>query len=197
MADKIARTTKLNEASYMLNTWATWQLENWMDRLSGFEKNRITQNKIDIYIVDNKTKLIQTTGGLQVGQIDFPELQTLSTQSHCPSVICYTSAPLILLHLIEHFKKAGQSTFVIRLWVFCARYWQRSMKECRQFCHFFKTPSCFVPHLKNASFFLLPSSKHSIKQTLCVPLIVERLSLSQEPLWSQRFLSRADRNLRQ
>ena len=71
-------------------------------------------------------------------QIDFPELQTLSTQSHCPSVICYTSAPLILLHLIEQFKKAGQSTFVIRLWVFCARYWQRSMKECRQFCHFFK-----------------------------------------------------------
>ena len=109
-----------------------------MDRLSEFEKNRITQNKIDIYIVDNKTKLIQTTGGLQVGQIDFPELQSLSTQSHCPSVICYTSAPLILLHLIEHFKKARQSTFVIRLWVFCARYWQRSMKECRQFCHFFK-----------------------------------------------------------
>ena len=23
-------------------------------------------------------------------------------------------------------------------WVFSARYWQRSMKECRQFCHFFK-----------------------------------------------------------
>ena len=45
-----------------------------MDRLSGFDKNRITQNKIDKDIVDNKTKLIQTTGGLQVGQIDFPEL---------------------------------------------------------------------------------------------------------------------------
>ena len=70
-------------------------------------------------------------------QIDFPELQTLSTQRHCPSVICYTSAPLILLHLIEHLKKPDNPPLSLD-WVFWARYWQRSMKECRQFCHFFK-----------------------------------------------------------
>ena len=130
-------------------------------------------------------------------QIDFPELQTLSTQRYCPSVICHTSAPLILLHLIEHFKKAGQSTFVIRLSVLSSILAEID-ERMSPILPLFQTPNCFVPHLKNDSFFLLPSSKHSIKQTLCVPsLIVERLNLSQEPLWSQRFLSRADRNLRQ
>ena len=143
-----------------------------------------------------QTKTNLKVGGLQVGhRSTFRSFQSLSTQRHCPSSICYTSAPLILLHLIEHFKKAGQSTFVIRLSVLSSILAEIDERNVANFATFSNTKllcSTFEECL-----FFPPSSKHSIKQTLCVPLIVERLNLSQEPLWSQRFLSRADRNLRQ